>query len=372
LIFELIGQRNSMDTMMPDAHSERSFVANVQVLRFAAAFLVLLGHAEYEMISRQSGIAPSGPLGVIDWGLGVDVFFVISGYIMYYIMRDSFGKAGVALEFLRRRLIRVVPLYWVFTTLMLLAITFAGDRINNNGIQIAHVIASYVFVPFPRADGQIFPILSVGWTLNYEMLFYMAFSVTLLFSRRIALLSLVGFFCLLMIAAAAAPEGWWLVKFWGNAIIGEFLLGIALAAIFVSGFRIGMVTSYGLILLGLVLALIFFQTGSFDIVTRLITGGIPAVLIASGFILRRSDIAPKAWMRPLTVGGDASYALYLSHPFSINMTAMVWGRVFGGISWGFFCAAVIVSIIFSVAVHQFVEKPVLRFLRSREVAPVPA
>jgi len=356
---------------MPLSHAARSFVGNVQVLRFAAAFLVLLGHAEYEMVSRQAGFAPLGPLGFIDWGLGVDVFFVISGYIMYYIMRDGFGKSGVPLEFLRRRLVRVVPLYWIFTTLMLLAIALAGSRINNNGIQTVHVIASYLFIPWPRSDGEVFPMLSVGWTLNYEMLFYLAFAIALLFSRRVALSLLVGFFCLLIIAAAMVPDNWWPVKFWGNAIIGEFLLGIALAAVFVSGFRIGM-ASYVLIALGLVLALIFFQTGSYETVTRLITGGIPAVLIASGFILRRSDIAPKAWMRPLTIGGDASYALYLSHPFSINLTAVVWGRLFGGISWGFFCAAVVVSIVVSVAAHLFVEKPVLGLLNRGVSRTVPA
>lgn len=356
---------------MPLSHTARSFVGNVQVLRFAAAFLVLLGHAEYEMVSRQAGFVPSGPLGFIDWGLGVDVFFVISGYIMYYIMRDSFGKRGAAPEFLRRRLIRVVPLYWIFTTLMLLAIAFAGSKINNNGIQTAHLIASYLFIPWQRIDGEIFPILSVGWTLNYEMLFYLAFSVSLLFARRIGLSILGGFFVLLIAAAAIAPDSWWLLKFWGNAIIGEFLLGIALAAVFVSGFRIGNV-SYVLIALGLVLALVFFQTGAYETVTRLITGGIPAILIASGFILRRSDIAPKRLMPSLETGGDASYALYLSHPFSINITAMVCGRLFGGISWGFFCAAVVVSVAVSIAVHLYVENPLLALLNRRARTPVSA
>ena len=85
-------------------------VDSLQVLRFVAAFLVLCGHAQQALVKLASGTPRPWSVIPLDWGLGVDIFFVISGFVMYYMMHDRFGVPGVAADFLRRRVIRVVPL----------------------------------------------------------------------------------------------------------------------------------------------------------------------------------------------------------------------------------------------------------------------
>ncbi|KQR73275.1 acyltransferase family protein [Rhizobium sp. Leaf341] len=340
------------------------YVVNVQILRFCAAVLVVFAHVGVEIENRARATGQAFAMWhPLDWGLGVDIFFVISGFIMYYLMHDRFAAPGTAKRFLLRRLVRIVPLYWICTTLMLISIVAAGSMINNNGLDPAHIIASYAFLPWPRADGELFPLLSLGWTLNYEMFFYFVFALALLLPKRLGLGLLVASFALLMIVALVVPPAIWPLRFWGNSIIGEFLLGILVAALFLRKVRFSLPVSSLLVVSGLTLAVLFFQTGSYLTTPRLVTGGIPAVLITAAVVLGRP--APDGRLsRFLALGGDASYALYLTHPFTIKILAAVGSKLglpLHVLYWIGFLAAVLVSLL----VHLFVEKPIGAALNRR-------
>lgn len=333
------------------------YVVNVQILRFCAAILVVFAHVGVEIENKARATGQAFTMWhPLDWGLGVDIFFVISGFIMYYLMHDRFGVPGTARLFLMRRLIRIVPLYWICTTLMLASILAAGSMINNNGIDPVHIVASYAFLPWPRADGELFPLLSLGWTLNFEMFFYFVFAVALLLPKRLGLGLLVAAFALLMIVALAVPPTVWPLRFWGNSIIGEFLLGILVAALFLRKTRISRPVSALLVGVGLMLAVLFFQTGSYEYLPRLITGGIPAVLITAAVVL--GNPAPDGRVsRFLALGGDASYALYLTHPFTIKIFAAISvkaGLPLHALYW----LGMLATIAGSLAVHLWVEKPI--------------
>jgi len=115
------------------------------------------------------------PLSFLPLGAGVDLFFVISGFIIVYASEPLFGKANAA-EFLRRRTLRIVPLYWLALTmrLALLAVAArAGMKAFPDGAMIA---ASYFFIPYDCqgfGPDYPFPILDLGWSLNYEIFFYL-------------------------------------------------------------------------------------------------------------------------------------------------------------------------------------------------------
>lgn len=341
-----------------------SYLVNVQILRFFAAFLVVFAHAHAEVLNVAARTGQTfGGIGMLDWGLGVDIFFVISGFIMYFMMHDRFGQPGAPMDFLRRRLVRIVPLYWIFTSLMLVSIIAAGSLINNNGLDIGHIIASYAFIPWARADGEMFPLLSLGWTLNYEMLFYAVFAVALCMRRTIGITVMLAAFAVLCALAVAVPDEIRLLKFWGNGIVGEFLLGIGLAAIYLKGFRLPGSVMAVMIVAGLVLAIWLYQISAYEHVTRLITGGIPAILITSAVVLGPSAPASR-WTKALALGGDASYALYLSHPFALKVFGVVAAKlglplllIFGG---GLVCA-----IVVSIGVHLGLEKPLGSWLSRR-------
>ncbi|MFG1283247.1 acyltransferase family protein [Xanthobacter autotrophicus] len=345
-----------------------TYLVNVQILRFFAAALVVFAHVGVEVgnVAARTGRAFE-EIGLIDWGLGVDIFFVISGFIMYYMMHDRFGAPGAPADFLRRRLIRIVPLYWICTTLMLASLLAAPQLINNNGLDLKHIVASYTFIPWPRADGELFPILSLGWTLNYEMLFYALFAVALLLPRRAGLGALGAMFILLIAAALLAPDRFFLLKFWGNPIIGEFLLGTCIAALFLNGRRLSGAVALGLVVAGIALALAFFQTAAYEHVWRLVTGGIPAALIVAAAVLGPA-LRENGLARALALGGDASYALYLTHPFTIKLFGVAGAKV-GLPLVAIYAIGFALTVLVSVGVHLWVEKPIGQWLVRKTSSP---
>ncbi len=340
------------------------YLQRVQILRFFAALLVVLGHAEHEAIVR-GGIDQA--LGWFDWGLGVDVFFIISGFIMYYLIHDRFGEPNASRDFIIRRIFRIVPLYWIMTIIIIALIIISSASVINNKIpSIYSVLASFLFIPWPQENGDIFPIFSLGWTLNYEMMFYVLIGFALYFRKTAGLIFFFLVFAMLVACRLLGPPEWWIVRFWGDPIIGEFLLGIGLAAAFIAGWRIGLLTLLAALAAGMGFAVIFFVTSSYETLTRLITGGIPAILITGSIILYRKDISDNHAVRLLVLCGNASYALYLTHPFAIKGIAIIFGRFVIDFNWRLYMIlAVMISILLALIVHLFIEKPIARLLRTK-------
>jgi peptidoglycan/LPS O-acetylase OafA/YrhL len=356
-----MGQKRDDMQQPKQARAQGNYVVNIQILRFFAALLVVVAHVHAEILNIAARTSSYfGGIGLLDWGLGVDVFFVISGFIMYYMMRDRFREPGVSADFFRRRFIRVAPLYWICTTMMLVSILLAAQLINNNGLVASHVIASYAFIPWPREDGELFPPLSLGWTLNYEMFFYVIFAVALFMPRKLGLTALAAIFATFCAVGYAAPASAWPLKFWGDPIIGEFLLGIALAAVFLRGYRIGFPLAAAMTAAGLLLAIYLFQISAYQHVTRLVTGGLPAILITAAFTLSPSVRLGRITAM-LALGGDASYSLYLIHPFAIKMLGIVASKLHMPLI-GIFVFGMVAAVLVSVVFHLQVEKPLGRWL----------
>ncbi|CAN5334340.1 polysaccharide biosynthesis acyltransferase UppZ [soil metagenome] len=334
-------------------------IQSLQVLRFFAAALVLVGHAQHDLIERlPAAIAARYGAIPLDWGLGVDVFFVISGFIMVHLMRNRFGSAANAGQFLKRRLIRIIPLYWLCTTLVLATSLHVLSMPGG----IAHTIASYLFVPWPHPDGRgIFPVLSLGWTLNYEMLFYTIFAVGVCLSKRSGVAVILAAFAVLLTIGQIAPESAFALRFWGSPLIGEFLLGMGLAWLHGRGVRLPRLLGVAAIILGIGVAIAFYQTHSYETISRLFTGGIPAIIIASGAVLGLEPRKPGALTALLVRGGDASYALYLIHPFVVKIgyavTAKIGVLAIAPLASAALC--IIAAIIASFIVYRWFEQPLI-------------
>jgi exopolysaccharide production protein ExoZ len=140
-------------------------LSSIQVLRGVAAVMVVLFH----VLGFQIGSA------------GVDIFFVISGFIMFHTNREVFGHAGAAILFLKRRILRVAPLYWLCTAFALWPKT-----------ELKTLAASVLFVPVRSGDGSIHTVLAPGWTLNFEMFFYIVFAAGLVLPRKYGLPAIVA------------------------------------------------------------------------------------------------------------------------------------------------------------------------------------
>lgn len=334
---------------------------NVQCLRFLAAAAVLIGHTQHESAAR---LSPPW----FFWGAGVDVFFIISGLIMYVQSSEAFGRPGAASEFIRHRLQRVVPIYWIFTALMIASTLLLTAHIDHKQTSAPHITASFLFFPWPNEFGKLHPILGVGWTLNYEMLFYAIFGASLLFRRGI--LVLLSAFAALLVIGAVSPAGAWPLRFWGAPIILEFLFGIGLGAAYLRGMRLSLSAGVALAFAGVAALLVIRYLGFKDETWRFATVGLPALMIAAAFTLTPQPSDKKGWIGWMVLAGDASYALYLSHPFTINVVKLAMQKAGFAQPYLFFGVATAASIAASIVIFLVVEKPIIAFFKARRKAPL--
>ncbi|WP_269714848.1 acyltransferase family protein [Caulobacter sp. NIBR2454] len=337
----------------------RDKLISIQVLRAVAALSVLIGHAQ----TNAEQMSETFTRTAFPWGAGVDIFFVISGFIMVVSSEKLYGAAGGFREFLTRRIVRVVPLYWLYTTLAIAALFVVPGELNKMRWDTASAVGSYLFYPVRRWDGAISPILSLGWTLNYEMFFYVLFSATLFLSRAKSILLLVSMLAVLAIIGAqvefksAPPE------FWTNPIIIEFAFGVLIGYAYLS-FR--WLPSTLMLIVGLGLA----AAGQFVLdeviaAPRAIAWGVPAALLVASAIWGAGERL-SGLLKPLADWlGESSYSLYLSHPFAVGGVGILWPFAPGQADWAFVATSVIVALIGGVISHRLVEQPMLAFLRRR-------
>lgn len=322
----------------------------LQLLRALAALIVLIGHV---LAEAQHYFAISLPITALPWTRGVDLFFVISGFIITLSASRRPDQPGV---FLWRRFLRVAPLYYLFTTAMVATLLLLPAATKGTVLEPGQIISSYLFLPFERHDGRVAPVLSLGWTLNYEMFFYavMAFSLCL---RR----PFVALVLLMLTCGAAGLFGWnsTAAQFYTNPIVIEFLFGMVLAQLFR---RSIVLPSTPLALLAVAAGLALLVTLHQTTLPRFVAAGLPAMIIVAGGTLFCPPLAPPRLLLRL---GDASYALYLSHRFTLRaLTLLLLPYLSTGPAglWGFVMLACTSCLAVSLLVHRWVEQPLLRFL----------
>jgi exopolysaccharide production protein ExoZ len=324
----------TMTTMTIAGAGERqalraSRLESIQVLRAIAAIGVVFTHAitrigtAFPDANQHSVLAGSdGQLTAGD--AGVDLFFAISGFIMLYVHRDDFGKARAPLNFMIKRIIRIVPIYWSLTTAALIVLMVAPQLFTTHyrGIDLPWIIGSYLFVPIAPPGWNATPVVGVGWTLNFEMFFYVAFAFALFLPRRLALhLIFVGFGGLVAIGVILQPSTpvLGLVTNW---LLLDFLMGVAIALWLVARGRLPPAAAFALLLIGAVcLAATILWPPPEEGPLRLLKWGIPTALIV--FAMSSIDIPEGRVAKPLCILGDASYSIYLFQFFALPAFARV-------------------------------------------------
>lgn len=333
----------------------------LQYLRAAAALAVVFFHV-FAWDFRASGGAPA----LVHLGqFGVDVFFVISGYVMWTTVAAAPATRPGA--FFLRRLIRIVPLYWAATLAAALVNTDEGLAFGYRG-DVADLLTSLLFIPAP-APGRpeiVAPILTVGWTLNLEMLFYGLFALCLFLNpeRRLAglalaLAGLVAAGVLFSVTNAHAPT---ILAAWTQSIVIEFLMGAGLGAFHAAQGRRDEPLGVGLfmILLGIGAAFAASLAGGGLPEWRGFVWGPPALLVVAGALALEGAARRREWAL-LVLLGDASYALYLTHgmwcalarallPDGAPTPVLQSAEIFG-------------AVAVAVLVHLFFEQPAGRALK---------
>jgi peptidoglycan/LPS O-acetylase OafA/YrhL len=264
------------------------------------------------------------PTGLTDAGnAGVDLFFVISGFIMVF---TTGRRPQGPLAFLGSRLRRIAPLYW-FATLAVFAVArLEPSLVQNTPSDLHRLIESLLFIPAPRPDGTLRPVVFVGWTLNFEMAFYVLFALGLLAPRRwIGVLAAVGALVLAVLWGRAAPPASPALGFYTSPMVLEFgagmILGLAWPSLRLPARLAWPVAAEGALAFLLMLA----GPWLWPRVDRLFAFGLPAMtIVAAALVLERQGRAARwPWLQAL---GAASYAIYLSHFFVTQAVTMLARR----------------------------------------------
>lgn len=296
---------------------------SLQMVRALAAFLVLADHSLAYFVARE-GLSPH--LLHVAWRMGetgVAIFFVLSGYVVSLSIGDDGSHPGnLAADFLKRRLLRVVPLYWLVTFVYFIRTQFSSDP---SGLE--EFARSMLFIPYLNEEGLFRPVVGVGWTLNYEMFFYVVFAASLFSLGRLAKYGVVVVMLALLASTYTMSNIGGALGFYQSELVGYFAVGVSVQILHQH-----------------------FQMKLLSWVAC--TSGCVGVIVACmGYVIRNPDhgasyclIALTATLTVVIAGcegdrgagrgatrvaidraGDASYAVYLSHIFFVKSVVAVLG-----------------------------------------------
>lgn len=308
---------------------------SIELMRFFAATTVVFTH-----------------IPVVNFGsFGVDIFFAISGFVMMLSTERS------SKNFFLKRIIRIAPIYYIFTLAVFSIAMIAPSVLNNTTADFSQLAQSLLFVPFDKNGVGHYPILFLGWTLNYEMYFYLLFALALRFSpnhKDVAVTVLLSCIYLLTQSSESLP-----LSAYSSNIVFEFVLGIIVYQIYRNKSAIRALILTSITLFSLVLAK-DFDGRFFDL-------GIGAALF---FYVSLHALAKVNLPAYVSILGGYSYALYLTHPYVIQ----VFDKVFNWfeLSVAYQISALVISLIMvnvlAFLVWQRLEVPMTSYLRRRMIS----
>lgn len=355
--FRKAGHSEDAQLAVPTRFTSQRLVT-IQALRGVAALMVVFHHVLHQspgflaVLPTEAGQA------------GVDLFFVISGFVMVYVTQD---RERSPQQFLAMRAARIIPVYWFYTLSAALLMFILPQLFRSNELSLKHVVLSLLFIPHQTGTDSISPVVKQGWTLNYEMFFYLLFAIAMMIALRhratlaisaLALMAITGYFLQFSGASLGTAD------FYFQNIILEFALGMAIGIIFLRGGlnRIG--STFGALMVAVGFCALFALDPLYASSTRILVYGLPAALIVIGVLAfeSRSQVPRMQFMEFM---GDTSYSLYLVHIFPVAILRAIWPMPMdGAMSFTLFLAASVVSAVGMGAISYYaVEKTSLKYLR---------
>lgn len=337
----------------------------IQYLRAVAALMVVWHHSLIQIAGMQQLIH------IRDFGpSGVDLFFVISGFIMFVTTAEKPLTPG---EFFGLRLVRVVPMYWLMTLLMIVCAVVSPAAFRTLVMSPAAAAKSLLFIPYNSLSfpGEPWPVLVPGWTLNYEMFFYAIFALCLFVPPRWRLGSLVAALGALvavgrLVGSSSSPFVW----VYTSPLLLEFIAGC----------MIGYLWSKRSTPTSLAVSVTGIAAGGYLLFMR----GEPPFLgysqmVGAALIVWCSlhPLLCTIKSRLLMALGDASYSTYLTHLFTLGALRILWPHLAVQVTMrstaAFLVIAVSLSAAAGVLAYRALEKPFTNWLRvsimSRDARP---
>jgi exopolysaccharide production protein ExoZ len=339
------------------AEKSTSKVESIQYLRALAAVGVVLAHSSTTLAGIEDARLHFS-VGIY----GVDLFFVISGFVMFY---TTAGQPKLPGPFFLKRCIRVVPIYFFLTTLATISLHFWATQSSPHSVSPWDYLRSILFIPYLNpATREIQPVIRQGWTLNYEMFFYLVFACSLWLKEKYRVQACAGVFATLaVIGFCVAPTGACAITY-TDPIMLEFVLGVLIGYFFV---RCTAEFSRLILVLLVATAVSLVCVLGFGVWHRVLFAGVPWAAVVSIVIwLERRGHIPH-WPLFLLLG-DASYSLYLLHTFVLSLMKHPFLRIFDvsrpSSHLIFMILSLVVSLPVAVLFYKIVELPITKYLQA--------
>jgi len=330
-------------------------IINIQVLRGVAVLSVVLYHIW--LFEKQINFGKQLMPDIFGLGyLGVDLFFVISGFVMVSVTRGKFQQPLGTLLFLYKRITRIYPLYWFYTFLLVAAYFFLGTDTTSLAVNLK------AFVLLPQ---EKFPILNVGWTLIHEMYFYVVFSLFLFAPEKwLSRLILIWFFLIIGFnmlifktqSITLTPAVFHII----HPLTVEFIMGCVMAILFYHNIKIN---GHAILGFGILLTITGMMSYSHEcgLWLRVLMVGFPFSLLLLGAVTMESDQS-KYFSEILRSIGDSSYSIYLSHTLVIMVIARCWKWFPEPGQYGYLIASIFMllgSLIYGKYSYRLIEYPMI-------------
>ena len=352
---------------------------SIQFLRAAAVVLVVYMHSMVLQVDHSKSWQQNF-LYLYHFGaIGVDLFFVISGFIISFVANKYVG-IDQGIHFLKKRFSRINPIYYLASLIFLIIviINWWVTNIISTTFNVNNILSSSfdTLVLFPLSN-SFRPLLFIGWTLSFEWLFYSVFFLVILIRIQQKILILCFLFIVLATVGVVIRSPDLRIAFITNPITLEFLLGAAIYRIYskrrpnlhyipLTLVTIGLI-SYTLLIVygyGYIYSLKIFQLPGLGL-KRFLLWGLPSSFIVAGCIfLENNNKLTRIWnIQMIQLIGDASYSIYLTHMSIFILMDLLYTKV------GYFLPPdlgiyiqLAIAIIVGIGFHKKVEKPLLRFI----------
>ena len=294
---------------------------------------------------------------------GIDIFCVLSGFVLW---NSTVSRRMSTLAFFRRRLARVVPLYWFLTTATVVGLLLLDPTAMETGRVVPmHVLRSYLFVPTIHPLTRLVqPLLVPGWTLNEAMYVYFLFGLCLLLPMAARLPAI----WLMLLATVALRHGPLhrnlFIEFYGRTITLEFGLGLLLGWASGRGWRVGRSAAAALLAVGC-LALVMLPYHA----PQVLLSGLPALAVVAG-LLGLEQASRLSRLPALARVGDAAYSVYLIYPLAlaagVQLASHAHLRPSSRAASMLLATMMLAGVLLcGTAVHAWVEMPLRAIFRAR-------
>jgi exopolysaccharide production protein ExoZ len=331
----------------------------VQALRFIAALLVVITHSTLYAGDRLDDSVEVWHFGEV----GVDVFFTISGFVMMISAANLVARPNGWKFFGMRRLVRIVPMYWIATTVKVLTVLVMPGAALHSRLQPENAVLSYLFLPSWNSESRLEPVLGVGWTLTFEMFFYAVFTVALLL-RVSPFWMCASVMTALAIASRLRPHGgeYWPGLFYLSPIVLYFVVGMAIGLWSRDRNHVRLALSLsGIFAIWAAVAFLRPDVSSMEwvwVLRKVVVSLSLLAVVAFERHLRKIS-------QPFVFFGNASYSLYLFHPLIAPMVPVALSFVGLRLGWLSVVGSVLVAVVVTALIYRFVEQPLTAFLLAR-------